>query len=317
MEHVSRVAGDPRIFPGRVAALVCSLAVGLCLIAGPGCSSTPKASSTGGKAVNGTDEQIFIGDSIEKNYDPNVIMKRGEAFFDKEEYAEAIVEYQHFLELHRIHVLAPYAQYRLGESHFKMAKSIDRDPEPIHKAIAAYEKLRREFPGNRYDAQAIKKIQECHDWLAQTHLFVGQFYYRRGSYLAAAHRFEQIIKQYPDKTVAPDALYFLAMSYKEMGAQDWVDDHLILLAEKYPDSKYASDGRKLLAKRGGARPATTLTVKADETRRREESRPTQLADNVLSSLQSLPPGQPPLSLSVPSASSLGQSFISCRIGAWC
>lgn len=317
MEHVSRVAGDPRIFPGRVAALVCSLAVGLCLIAGPGCSSTPKASSTGGKAVNGTDEQIFIGDSIEKNYDPNVIMKRGEAFFDKEEYAEAIVEYQHFLELHRIHVLAPYAQYRLGESHFKMAKSIDRDPEPIHKAIAAYEKLRREFPGNRYDAQAIKKIQECHDWLAQTHLFVGQFYYRRGSYLAAAHRFEQIIKQYPDKTVAPDALYFLAMSYKEMGAQDWVDDHLILLAEKYPDSKYASDGRKLLAKRGGARPATTLTVKADETRRREESRPTQLADNALSSLQSLPPGQPPLSLSVPSASSLGQSFISCRIGAWC
>lgn len=309
--------GGSHIHLGPVVARVLSFAVGLCLIAAPGCSSAPKASSTDGKSVSGTDEQIFIGDSIEKNYDPNVIMKRGEAFFEKEEYTEALMEYQHFLELHRVHVLAPYAQYRLGETHFKMAKSIDRDPEPIRKSIAAYEKLRKDFSGSRYDAQALQKIQECHDWLAQMHLFVGQFYYRRGSFLAAAHRFEQIVKQYPDKTVAPDALYFLAMSYKEMGAQDWADDHLILLAEKYPDSTYASDGRKILAKRGGGKQATTLTAKADETSRREESRPAQLADNASSPIESLLPSQPSVGLSVPSANSLSQSFIPCRLGVWC
>ena len=56
------------------------------------CSSTPKDQSAASKkSVGGVDEQIFIGDSIEKNYDPNVIMKRGEAYFEKEEYAEAIV----------------------------------------------------------------------------------------------------------------------------------------------------------------------------------------------------------------------------------
>ena len=66
-----------------------------------------------------TDAQIFVGDTIEMNYDPNVILKRAEAFHEKEGYAEAIVEYQHFLDLHRNHVLAPYAQYRLALSHFK------------------------------------------------------------------------------------------------------------------------------------------------------------------------------------------------------
>ena len=76
-------------------------------------------------------------------------MKRGEAFFDKEEFAEAIVEYQHFLELHRAHQLAVYAQLRLAESHLRMAKSIDRDPEPIQKAIAAFEKLRKDAPVRR------------------------------------------------------------------------------------------------------------------------------------------------------------------------
>ncbi|MCE9536872.1 MAG: hypothetical protein K8R65_10760, partial [Nitrospirae bacterium] len=70
------------------------------------CSSTPKPQDTAKKALSGTDEQIFLGDTIEKNYDPNVIMKRGEAFFEKEEYTEAIVEYNHFLDLHRTHTLA-------------------------------------------------------------------------------------------------------------------------------------------------------------------------------------------------------------------
>ena len=163
-----------------------ALAVMLCLL--DGCSSTPKSAPSDKKALSGTDEQIFLGDTIEKNYDPNVIMKRGEAFFDKEEFPEAIVEYQHFLDLHRTHTLAPYAQFRLGESHLRIARSIDRDPDPVHKAIAAFERLRKEFPGSRYEAQAVQRLGECHDWLAQTHLFVGQFYYRRDSFLAADGR---------------------------------------------------------------------------------------------------------------------------------
>ncbi|MCE7977508.1 MAG: outer membrane protein assembly factor BamD [Nitrospira sp. NTP1] len=151
----------------------------LCFSAG--CSSKPKTTAQG-KPVSGTDEQIFLGDTIEKNYDPNVIMKRGEAFFDKEEFAEAIVEYQHFLELHRSHQLAVYAQFRLAESHLRMGKSIDRDPDPIQKAIAAFEKLRKDFPNSKYEAQALQRLADCHDWLAQTHLFVGQFYYRSCSF---------------------------------------------------------------------------------------------------------------------------------------
>ncbi|MFB3114949.1 MAG: hypothetical protein ACE1ZW_03120, partial [Nitrospirales bacterium] len=99
-----------------------------------GCSSTPdKESASTNVPLSGTDEQIFVGDTIEMNYDPNVIMKRAESFHDKEGYAEAIVEYQHFLDLHRNHVLAPYAQYRLALSHFKMIQTIDRDVSPIEK----------------------------------------------------------------------------------------------------------------------------------------------------------------------------------------
>ncbi|NOS78856.1 MAG: outer membrane protein assembly factor BamD [Nitrospira sp.] len=276
-----------------------------------GCSSTPKEqASAEKKAVGGTDEQIFLGDTIEKNYDPNVIMKRGEAFFDKEEYSEALVEYNHFLDLHKTHVLAPYAAFKIGESHFKMAKSIDRDPEPLNKAITALERMRKDFPGSRYDAQAQQKIQECHDWLAQMHLFVGQFYYRRESYLAAAHRFEQIMKIYPDKPVAPDALYFLALSYHELGADDWAADNLTLLAEKYPTSKVAADGRSLMAKLGNKKSDTMIA---------KDSSATPFSDARPYAPSSSSPDLPaiPNAASAFSANVLGQSFTACRLGAWC
>jgi outer membrane protein assembly factor BamD len=284
---------------------------------GVGCSSTPKEQPTAKKAVGGTDEQIFLGDTIEKNYDPNVIMKRGEAFFDKEEYAEALVEYNHFLDLHRTHILAPYAAFRIGETHFKMAKTIDRDPEPLNKAITALERMRKDFPGSRYDAQAQQKIQECHDWLAQAHLFVGQFYYRRGSYLAAAHRFEQIMKLYPDKPVAPDALYFLAMSYHELGADDWARDNLVLLAEKYPGSAVSGDGKSLLAKLGGGKSGVLLAKKSDSSVAFSDIGPTA-ANNNGRPLPDPPSGGAGLgSLQLPSANALGQGFTACRLGAWC
>jgi outer membrane protein assembly factor BamD len=287
--------------------------VALCLFIG--CSSTPKGDAK--KALSGTDESIFLGDTIEKNYDPNVIMKRGEAFFEKEEYPEAIVEYTHFLELHRNHMLASYAAFRIGESHMKRAKGIDRDPEPIQKGIDSFERLRRDYPGSRYDSQAMDKLQECHDLLAQMHLFVGQFYYRRQSYLAAAHRFEQIMKIYPDKSVAPDALYFLAMSYHDLGADDWATEKLTLLAEKYPDSTHSSDGAKLLAKIVKSQP-DILTAK--------KSAPAppvpQTALVVPDSTHSAPAGgvTPQVAnglMRLPSATAMGQGFVSCRLGAWC
>ena len=281
------------------------------------CSSSPKSGDpTSKKALSGTDESIFLGDTIEKNYDPNVIMKRGEAFFEKEEFSEAIVEYNHFLDLHRNHMLASYAAFRIGESHMKRAKGIERDPEPVQKAIDSFERLRRDYPGSRYDGQAVEKLEECHDLLAQMHLFVGQFYYRRGSYLAAAHRFEQIIKIYPDKSVAPDALYFLALSYHDLGADDWASEKLTLLAEKYPNNAHANEGSKLLAKIITSQPSALVAKKPETPVAGPE--PASVGETQHSaSGGGVTPQVANGLMRLPSATALGQGFVTCRLGAWC
>ena len=211
------------------------------------CSSTPDSKpAISQQELDSTDEQIFVGDSLEMSYDPNVIMKRAESFFDKKSYAEAIVEYKHFLDLHRNHMLAPYAQYKIGMSYVAQFKTIDRDPAPLKESVKAFQKLLANYPGSRHEKEAREQAHLSRERLAKYNLFVGQFYYRKESYLAAAHRFEHIIATFPNLDVAGDAMYHLAEAYHNLGANDWARDWLMAMVQNYPKNEYREDGRQLL-----------------------------------------------------------------------
>ncbi|MGH7259637.1 MAG: outer membrane protein assembly factor BamD [Nitrospiraceae bacterium] len=246
-------------FSPRSPVLLLALFAAFALSAAGGCASKPKPAADG-QALSETDEQIFVGDTIEKNYDPNVIIKRAESFFDQEDYAEAVVEYQHFMELHRVHQLAPYAQFRLGESHFKMIKTIDRDMTPVMRAREAFEKLLKEYPGSRWDGDAQGMIRACRDYEAQNIMFIAKFYYRREAFFSAAHRLETVVKQFSDLDVTEDALYYLAMSYREMGLIDWAKDNLIVLNQRFPNGAHQSETRKLLARWNAEVPVPPTTA---------------------------------------------------------
>ena len=216
-----------------------------------GCSSTPKVPNTADSTAQkvDADEQVLKQDPLERNYDPHVIMKRAESFFEKEDYAEAGVEYQHFLDLHKTHILAPYAQYRLGLSYLKQVTARDRDPEPVRKALEAMERLLKEYPGSSYESDARTRIKECREHLASYELYVGKHYYREGAFLAALHRFEGVVKLYPDSEAFSQAAYYLAVTYSDIGAKDRAIESLTrVLAQSPKKDKATQDSRALLAK---------------------------------------------------------------------
>ena len=234
----------PHVFRHPVTMLI--LSVTSCLTLGCSLFSDNEAPAPTAGAGR-TDAQIFVGDTIEMNYDPNVILKRAESFHEQEGYAEAIVEYQHFLDLHRNHILAPYAQYRLALSHFKMIQTIDRDMTPVKKAQEEFWELINGFPASQYEAEARVKIRECQGLLAKNHMFVGKFYFRREQYLAAAKRFEKIIVGYPSTAEAIESKLELAKTYRKLGALEWARDWAMELVQQHPRHQLREDGLKLLA----------------------------------------------------------------------
>ena len=232
--------------------------------------------------LSDTDEQIFVGDSMEANYDPNVIMKRAEAYFEKERYPEAIVEYKHFLDLHRGHVLAPYAQYKIAESHYNRFKTVDRDPEPVAESKAAYEKLLVEYPNNRYEAEATERIRTCNERLAAHHMLVGKFYYRKDSYLAAASRYEKVVMSFPDVPAAADAKYELARAYEGLGAQQWAADWLVDFVQNHPEHEEYEDGMEMLASIQEDYPDVMIALKPNNIEQQPELNESQPDLGILS-----------------------------------
>lgn len=280
-----------------------------------GCSSTPKENDSASKPISGTDEQIFVGDSLEMTYDPNVIMKRAESFHEKESYAEAIVEYQHFLDLHRTHMLAPYAQYRLALSHFKQFQTIDRDPEPLQQALKKFEELLVAFPSNRHERDAKEKIRECRKFLAEHHLFVGNFYLNKQAYLAAAHRFEKVNYTYPELDLAADAKLKLAKTYQYLGLPEWSRDWAIAVLREHPQHTLRDDSLKLLAELQEKNP--TLVVDQNQLVPQipiaVASLNTQLSNPLLTTFAPIPPNY----AAQPSLLPTTETVQECGMGSWC
>ena len=184
--------------------------------------------------------------TLEQQYEPLTIMKRGESFYAKENYIEAAGEYQRFLELHPIHRLAPFAQYRLGMSYYKQINTVDRDPEPLRKTIQSFQKLIEVYPKSPYVTDAKSKLAFCRDRLARYQMYIGNFYYHRGAYPAAVYRFNKVVQEYADLDVTAEALYRLALSYQGLGQTGQAEATLRSLLEKYPESRYGNDANGLI-----------------------------------------------------------------------
>ena len=93
--------------------------------------------------------------------------------------------------------------------------------------------------------------------LAEHEFYVGDFYYKKGAYTAAARRFNALLKDYPGSTLEPEALYYLGLSYANLGQHGLALSTLKTLIEKFPSLEISSKAQKQLSSIG------YLTIKSD------------------------------------------------------
>lgn len=182
---------------------------------------------------------------VEKNYDALTLLRRGEQFYDKEDYAEAVGEYQRFLDLHPFHRLSPYVHYKLGMAFYHQIDTIDRDQEPVEKSLAAFQKLQSDFPRSLFSEQAQAKIADLKNRLARRELYIGRFYYKKGAYLSAIPRLQKAVEQGESPSLKAEALYYAAASQLEEGNRDEAARLLGQVLEVDPAGPFRRDAIRL------------------------------------------------------------------------
>lgn len=104
------------------------------------------------------------------------------------------------------------------------------DVSADRRAFDNFSMLIQRFPDSRYRSDARERMVYLRNKIALHEVGVVRFYVKRGAYIAAAKRAEQVIAQYPGAPATFEALELMETAYRRAGLNDQADDAARLLA---------------------------------------------------------------------------------------
>ncbi len=167
-------------------------------------------------------------------------------YYLNDEYDDAIIALDRFIELHPGNPDAPYAYYLRGVSYYEQIVDIGRDQKVTRLALESLQEVTQRFPDTPYARDASLKIDLTLDHLAGKEMEIGRFYQDRGEYLAAINRFRNVIERYQTTTHVPEALHRVVESYLAVGVTDEAQSAAAVLGYNFPGSEWYSDSYALL-----------------------------------------------------------------------
>ncbi|NBT76422.1 MAG: outer membrane protein assembly factor BamD [Betaproteobacteria bacterium] len=118
----------------------------------------------------------------------------------------------------------------------------ERDPRAAREAFDTFKELVTRFPESKYAPDASARLQFLINLLAQNDVHVARYYLRRGAFLAAVNRAQQVTRQYQEAPAVEEALAQMVLGYDRLGLVDLRDDARRVLALNYPKSAYLKHG---------------------------------------------------------------------------
>jgi outer membrane protein assembly factor BamD len=137
-------------------------------------------------------------------------LKIADSHYQREEYEDAIFEYENFEKLHPRNEAVPYVIYQIGMCYYNRIGTPDRDQTSARKALETFQRLMKQFPRDQYARRSEENINKCQKSLAGHAYLIGVFYYKSKHLQAALHRFMSIISDYPDVGYHQQALEYIA-----------------------------------------------------------------------------------------------------------
>lgn len=182
-------------------------------------------------------------DEVERQHPYSVWARRAQLMaaysaYMSNEYDDAVLAAERFLQLHPGNSSAPYAYYLIALCHYEQISDVGRDQDKTEQAERALIEVIRRFPDTEYAQDAQLKLNLTQDHLAGKDMEVGRFYMKRKEYLAGIIRFRRVIERYQTTSHAPEALHRLVESYLALGIYDEAQMAAAVLQENFPDSKW-------------------------------------------------------------------------------
>jgi outer membrane protein assembly factor BamD len=174
------------------------------------------------------------------------------AYYQGNDYAEAIAAADRFIQLFPGNPSAPYAFYMKALCNFEQITDVGRDQGYAQAALDGLRDVARRYPGTPYAIDATVKIDMVNDQLAGKEMSIGRYYQRAGQPLAALNRYKAVIdnEAYQRTSHTPEALYRLVEVNLQLGLKEEATRNGAVLGHNYPGSPWYAEAYALLTEDG-------------------------------------------------------------------
>jgi len=159
--------------------------------------------------------------------------------------SQAEAEYKDFILFYPNMEESAESQYKVCSIHYKQLEKADRDSTQAIRAEDECRQVLVQFPNSKFSKPAEQLLRNTQEVLASKEYGTGFFYHLKGSFPAAASRFEYVTAQYPLFSGSDEALWQLADAYQKMGDrfENQEASALSRIVKDYPLSAHV-DGAK-------------------------------------------------------------------------
>ncbi len=160
------------------------------------------------------------------------------AYYQAGKFDDAIVAADRFIELYPANADVSYAYYLRALCYYEQISDVARDQKMTLLARDSLGEVVKRFPESEYARDARLKIDLTNDHLAGKEMEIGRYYLKRGFWLSAINRFQNVAEKYQTTTHAPEALYRLTETYIRIGLTEEAKKSAAVLGYNYPGSDW-------------------------------------------------------------------------------
>jgi len=169
------------------------------------------------------------------------------AYYKNDNRESAIDLADQFIRENPAHPRVDYAYYVKGLANFDPERNFlerwfrvdlsKRPPSNSRSSFQAFQQMLQRYPDSPYAADARQRMVFLRNRLATYEVFVANYYFRRGAYVAALDRARYAIENYDGAPAIKQALELSRDSYLQMGMKDQADRTSAVLALNFPAGK--------------------------------------------------------------------------------
>ncbi|NBO37549.1 outer membrane protein assembly factor BamD [bacterium] len=157
---------------------------------------------------------------------------QADAYFRTNRLPEAIANYDDFLKRNPSHAQADFALFRIAKSYDQQCPDdSEREQATTQRALEKYNELQQRFPRSTHIQESTDRSVILKRRLAEHHIFVGDFYWKKQLYHASLSRYLYVMENFSEqKDIQVSALSKASESYLKLAE----------LLEKNPNSDEVS-----------------------------------------------------------------------------